>query len=153
MADNVSKAIESVSRQETPQDPQDPQGPQDPDFVPGSVGDEPTDQPEPEMVAGLYSPEWIGEWIDLGSGVAITKPAVVVVAIDPVTQEVSGRELSSYWSHLNGEGEQCPGLGRIGYSTWVLQDESPTNFTVAGSLLCDNCGRHGWVREGRWVEA
>lgn len=34
---------------------------------------------------------------------------------------------------------------------WDVLSENP--LTLAPSLLCTVCGRHGFIRDGRWVEA
>jgi len=35
--------------------------------------------------------------------------------------------------------------------SWQLVSEEP--LTLSPSLLCSACGDHGFVREGRWVQA
>jgi hypothetical protein len=52
----------------------------------------------------------------------------------------------------------CGGTERAGWipldgsaSAWTLL--SPRPLTVAPSLLCRACGRHGFIREGRWIPA
>jgi hypothetical protein len=58
----------------------------------------------------------------------------------------------------NGEpcsGSVCvnPGPDDVTYdrATWTLESDSP--LTLSPSLLCTQCGDHGWVRDGRWVPA
>jgi hypothetical protein len=34
---------------------------------------------------------------------------------------------------------------------WTLESEEP--LTLNPSLLCTQCGEHGWVRAGKWVPA
>lgn len=34
---------------------------------------------------------------------------------------------------------------------WKLENESP--LTISPSVLCRNCGLHGFIREGTWVPA
>jgi hypothetical protein len=34
---------------------------------------------------------------------------------------------------------------------WQVQAWEP--MTLTPSLLCRTCGRHGFIRQGRWVEA
>jgi hypothetical protein len=31
--------------------------------------------------------------------------------------------------------------------------DDPEHLTVAPSLACRQCSSHGWIRDGRWVEA
>lgn len=35
------------------------------------------------------------------------------------------------------------------YAFWVVQSWDP--MTLTPSLLCRSCGRHGFIRQGRWV--
>lgn len=34
---------------------------------------------------------------------------------------------------------------------WTVESWEP--LTINPSLLCGGCGDHGWIREGRWVQA
>lgn len=38
-----------------------------------------------------------------------------------------------------------------GRSFWKVESWEP--MTLSPSLLCTACGRHGFIRKGRWVEA
>jgi hypothetical protein len=60
------------------------------------------------------------------------------------------------WTHWCPMDKCDPGRG---VSQWAMagtpqhpvQQREP--LTLDGSLLCPNCGLHGWIREGRWVNA
>jgi hypothetical protein len=97
-----------------------------------------------DPLRGEWPPPAWGEWVDLGDGNWLTKPA-------SFTDE-GGNHLGSWWAHTRPDGTN-DGLGRIVYDSdhHGLASEDP--ITIDGSLLCIGCGRHGFVREGRWVEA
>jgi len=38
-----------------------------------------------------------------------------------------------------------------GYAFWNVESWEP--MTLSPSLLCRTCGRHGFIRQGKWVEA
>lgn len=59
--------------------------------------------------------------------------------------------------HLNSRGEWCAGwvpfegrTHRTNGAEWQVLSVEP--LTLSPSLLC-SCGNHGWIREGKWVEA
>lgn len=60
-------------------------------------------------------------------------------------------------SHLTSTGEECAsGIMFAGHHfstnvSWQVVSWEP--LTLAPSLLCRACGDHGFIREGRWVEA
>jgi hypothetical protein len=37
------------------------------------------------------------------------------------------------------------------HALWTVESWEP--LTLSPSLLCRTCGRHGFIRQGRWVEA
>lgn len=65
--------------------------------------------------------------------------------------------------HLKPDGTECSGwisfAGRAWANefkanpikTWEVVQEDP--LTLTPSLLCRQCGDHGYIREGRWVRA
>lgn len=40
---------------------------------------------------------------------------------------------------------------RKGLPVWVVSDWEP--LTLVPSILCKDCGHHGFIREGQWVPA
>jgi hypothetical protein len=38
-----------------------------------------------------------------------------------------------------------------GTSKWTVESWEP--MTLSPSILCRSCGRHGFIRQGKWVEA
>lgn len=42
-------------------------------------------------------------------------------------------------------------IGDVLPPAWELLQREP--LTLGGSLLCRACGRHGFIRDGRWVPA
>jgi hypothetical protein len=64
--------------------------------------------------------------------------------------------------HQTPEGAPCSGAvtfdGEVqqrveasGRSTWTVESWDP--LTLSPSILCQRCGHHGFIREGRWVDA
>ena len=39
----------------------------------------------------------------------------------------------------------------LGSQGWTVTQNEP--LTISPSILCGNCGVHGWIREGKWVKA
>lgn len=113
------------------------------------------------MMADLYLPEGFGDWVRVGDGDALTRPAMIQVHWGP-----DEFEPGSWWGHRQPNGQQCIVLGevyyrhsdgrkcgllgRIGYRHHILERSDP--LTIGRSLLCLVCGRHGFVRDGAWVE-
>lgn len=94
-------------------------------------------------VSELYKPDYLGPWTDLGSDVAIT-------GIRPPSE---GRDYPHlYWVHKRPDGTN-DGVGHIrlsaGHHTVIREDP----ISIGGSLLCLGCKRHGFITDGRWVEA
>lgn len=71
------------------------------------------------------------------------------------TNEVTG----CIETHINSDGRPCEGSvlfdvpenGAIRRSKWEVLSWNP--LTLAPSLLCTQCGNHGFVRDGKWVPA
>ncbi len=60
-----------------------------------------------------------------------------------------------WYHHRPDTGEEC-GIGGISWDPddrvhWDLVSLDP--LTVSPSLLCQTCGAHGFIRDGRWVKA
>ena len=73
---------------------------------------------------------------------------------------VSVRVQGLWWTHHTPSGEACEASGYIPVRLpsepgpercWVLESSFP--LTLSPSLLCNRCGTHGFIREGRWVPA
>lgn len=81
------------------------------------------------------------EAIDLGNGNRV---------------EVRG-EYGLTWHHARPDnGAACGTGGWVGFIPndpygWDLVQREP--LTVSPSLLCNVCGAHGWIRNGRWEQA
>lgn len=96
----------------------------------------------------LYTPPEYGEWLDVGGDVAITRPARFIH---------DGEEMLGSWiAHRRRDGENC-GLGRIVFGGQHHQLVSEDPLHIEPSILCSGdvqvCGRHGWIRDGRWQDA
>lgn len=60
----------------------------------------------------------------------------------------------------DGQGGMCVSAAILSVAPEVLKGGAPTwdveswePLTLSPSLLCRNCGDHGFIREGRWVPA
>lgn len=58
--------------------------------------------------------------------------------------------------HRNPTGEWCEGSlnfeGTPGSGpTWQVVSLEP--LTISPSVLCTQCGHHGWIKDGRWIPA
>ncbi len=90
--------------------------------------------------------------LDLGSGHRFT------FAVD-----ASGRRVGGIHDHPARQGAGNQGNGRCAGPVmfwgcgerdepeWDVVQEDP--LTLAPSLLCRACGSHGFIREGRWIDA
>jgi hypothetical protein len=59
-----------------------------------------------------------------------------------------------YWWHGCPDLADYAGGDRPGGATWPPWELiSPNPLTMGGSLLCTECGRHGFIRNGRWEPA
>jgi hypothetical protein len=82
-------------------------------------------------------------WIDLGSD----------HWLEPIIQP-DGTPYGWYDHHVNPQTKKrCEGAVprrncRPGMQGWDVLSEEP--LTLAPSLLCQQCGDHGWVRDGKW---
>lgn len=89
--------------------------------------------------------------IDLGSGRLMRLAGDSRSALRFLIFEHPGRD----------DGGSCIASGRLlargqprpddGHAYWVLESEHP--LTLSPSLVCPECGEHGFVRDGRWVPA
>jgi len=64
------------------------------------------------------------------------------------------RPCGMMWDHTRPDtGVRCLAGSWIPFSAghWTLESVEP--LTLSPSLLCTRCGRHGFVRGGKWVEA
>ena len=64
----------------------------------------------------------------------------------------------------NSEGEPYEGQGLVAIDPRVLKDSphwtiqagevgSFVGLTLSPSILCRNCGLHGYIRDGKWISA
>lgn len=106
---------------------------------------------EPSAAAGddaAWPPAGWGDWIDLGSGVWITRPVETIPDGDEPAMT------RSWLAHSRADGRH-DALGRVvfgpGFHTIVALEP----LELAPSLLCPDpaCGLHGFVRGGRWIPA
>jgi hypothetical protein len=54
-------------------------------------------------------------------------------------------------AHLTATPGWCVGGITFGGTGWTLESKEP--LTVSPSLLCRSCGSHGFIRDGKWVQA
>lgn len=90
--------------------------------------------------------------MDIGGGVVLTLRDCECASPDCDHSRPCGMT----FAHRKPSGEQCDGGGWLYFDHafrdgWKLEVIEP--LTVSPSLHCTRCGRHGFVREGKWVEA
>lgn len=82
--------------------------------------------------------------VDIGHGVEIDLRWL------PDQDHADRPEGLDYW-------HACHGKRRVGWiplnspKGWTLEKREP--LTISPSLLCQVCGHHGFIREGKWVPA
>lgn len=91
-----------------------------------------------------------GEAIDLGSGMSVVwtrwhdheRVGLIETHVTPDGDRHSGGILFD----LSGVREAFPNR-----PVWTVERWEP--LTLSPSIQCTDCGRHGWIREGRWASA
>ena len=85
-----------------------------------------------------------GDWEDIGSNVRIRRchRDGVFYAID---YDHPCRDKAYSFVPVIAKGEK-PNVDE-----WTIESEQP--LTLSPSLLCRACGHHGWIRDGKWVDA
>jgi len=80
-------------------------------------------------------------WIDIGHNVTIE------------FREIEGICMGIAYTHQTPNGEVHESYIPVGSDPkdWTLIQRTP--LTVSPSLLCRECGHHGWIRDGRWIPA
>jgi hypothetical protein len=112
--------------------------------------------------------EWVrhsDRAIDLGSGVSIEYVGWSPDReLNPQYKDVPDIErFSGLIRHTKADGSPCVGAVTFdtpeiqavrgtgpGRAVWQVESWEP--LTLSPSILC-SCGKHGFIREGRWVEA
>ena len=83
---------------------------------------------------------------DIGSGVTISFTTYNGVAVGLIEEHDSPSGRCSGYVRF-----RIPQNATDGRSSWVIEKEDP--LTLSPSVLCNTCGHHGFIREGRWVPA
>lgn len=103
------------------------------------------------------------EWIDLGDDHAIQFAQWAPDRdLNPQYEGIPDVErYAAMVKHLTPTGESCTGAitfdGEVarqiepGKGRWTVESWEP--LTLSPSLLCRECGDHGFVRRGKWVRA
>jgi len=64
----------------------------------------------------------------------------------------AGKAVGVLEKHRRADGAWCEGvLHIVGPDSWEVVQESP--LTLSPSIDCSVCPAHGYIREGRWVDA
>lgn len=83
---------------------------------------------------------------DIGHGVTIwfvsTKGVISGIGFE---HRCAGARPSQSWIPFKGRPHGCDLIG------WTVETEDP--LTLSPSILCPECGHHGFIRAGRWVPA
>lgn len=71
-------------------------------------------------------------------------------AVGELDGEMHGIQL---WHPRPDNGQRCWGgwIPVTGEYRWDVVSREP--LTLNPSILCNACGAHGWIREGKWVSA
>ncbi len=90
-------------------------------------------------------------WMDMGSGVLLswlvdTDERMTGLVHRHPRPDGTPCGSSAIMLDVPGAREDWPDL-----PLWSVERWDP--LTLSPSVLCRACGAHGWVREGRWVEA
>lgn len=92
---------------------------------------------------------WETGWTDIGHGVEIKFS--IWGGHDPVGL-IEKHPKPDGTKHLGSIKFDLPGVREaFGGPLWTLDNLDP--LTVSPSLLCQDCGHHGFIRDGRWVPA
>jgi hypothetical protein len=90
----------------------------------------------------------VNEPVDIGSGTTIT------------LNEYDGEIVGLTEGHTDQNGNPCFGFVAFKHTRWVDNAnrpqwtiESAKPLTLTPSILCRTCGKHGYIREGKWVNA
>ena len=85
--------------------------------------------------------------MDIGSGVKVY----------PV-HDKDGAFVGIIEEHIGKDGAPCSGYCHFRHaanpdtvSSWVVESFEP--LTLSPSVLCRTCGHHGFIRQGKWIEA
>lgn len=92
-----------------------------------------------------------GPRIELGDGVSATLR--ICECTDPACDH--SKPCGMTFEHTTPSGVACEAGSWIrfgvGEHAWSLECVDP--LTISPSLLCTRCGRHGFVRFGKWIPA
>lgn len=73
------------------------------------------------------------------------------ITITHTAREDGGVCLSACWFDTESARAAWGGGGGRNRPMWKVEQEEP--LTLSPSILCLQCGDHGFIREGRWVTA
>lgn len=90
----------------------------------------------------------ITEWTDLGDGCSI---AFYGVDDEPIHGVLWRHDCPDDPRGPEHGGDAIPFGPPYDGQHWRVLSWAP--LTLDGSLLCRACGRHGWIRRGRWERA
>lgn len=86
-------------------------------------------------------------WRDIGDGVEITE---VTAGSPPVVTGLVERHFCGEggYQHVGSLPYGPPGVAS---PRWQVVQADP--LTIVPSVLCPQCGLHGWITDGKWVPA
>lgn len=104
------------------------------------------------IVKGVVVEE-TGDYVDIGHGVGIRFMAWRDHERAGITERHPTPDGSDGGIHYGGVLFDLPGIAEAFPNGALWQVESFDPLTLSPSLLCPQCGHHGWIRAGRWEPA
>lgn len=97
------------------------------------------------MTAGGSEGRFLGRFVEGGWSLAVLVGAAKRVLFYP--------DGTVRFEHYCDRGDRgavvCAPRLQIGHGHTIVQSDP---LSIEASILCDDCGTHGWVTDGRWVE-
>lgn len=92
-----------------------------------------------------------GDYIDIGHGVGIRFMAWHEHERAGITERHPTPDGTDGGIHFGGVLFDLPGVAEAfpNSARWTVESWDP--LTLSPSLLCPQCGHHGWIRDGKWV--
>ena len=97
--------------------------------------------------------EAVGDYIDIGYGVGIRFMAWHGHDCAGIAERHPTPDGRDGGTHYGGVLFDLPGIAEASPRSELWTVESFDPLTLSPSLLCPQCGHHGYIRDGRWCPA